>query len=187
MAKIMKRITVICLIMTVITMYLYQKLNIHFMLVLAVTSGTTLYHFAMRLAVGYVIDYVMDNHADYHKKWYQPISFEKKLYKILKVKQWKDKMPTYQVGTFSVKDKTFDEIAQAMCQAEIVHEIIIVLSFVPILASYKFGSLEVFIITSFMAAGFDSLFVMMQRYNRPRIVKLAEREKKRKEAAYGRE
>ena len=64
-----------------------------------------------------------------------------------------------------------------MCQAEIVHEVIIIFSFLPVLASYWFGSFAVFMITSIGAAAFDLMFVMIQRYNRPRIVKLAEREK----------
>ena len=59
-----------------------------------------------------------------------------------------------------------------MCQAEIVHEIIIVLSFVPIIFSIWFGELLVFIITSVISALIDSIFVMLQRYNRSRIIKL---------------
>lgn len=56
--------------------------------------------------------------------------------------------------------------------AELVHEIIVVLSFVPILASIPFGGLVVFVITSVLAACFDAIFIAIQRYNRPRIVKL---------------
>lgn len=177
MAKALKRITLVCAIMTVVMVVLYQKLNMDIFLVLAITCGTTLYHFAMRLTVGFVVDGIMRNHADYTKKWYQPLPFEKKLYKKLNVRQWKGKMPTYDEALFSVKDKRYDEIAQAMCQAEIVHEVIIVFSFLPILASLKFGVPVVFILTSVMAAGFDLLFVIMQRYNRPRIIKLAKRQR----------
>ena len=86
-------------------------------------------------------------------------------------------MPTYDPIQFSLENKSFDAVAQAMCQAEIVHEVIIVFSFLPILASHWFGAFDVFMITSIGAAAFDLMFVMMQRYNRPRIVKLAEREK----------
>ena len=67
---------------------------------------------------------------------------------------------------------TWDEIAQAMCQAELVHEVIIILSFLPILAAIPFGALFVFVFTSILSAGYDAMFVMMQRYNRPRIVKM---------------
>ena len=86
-------------------------------------------------------------------------------------------MPTYQPELFSPKEHTWDEIAQAMCQAEVVHEIIIIFSFLPIAASIIWESFWVFFITSILAAMFDLSFVIMQRYNRPRVVKIAKKEK----------
>ena len=59
-----------------------------------------------------------------------------------------------------------------MCQAELVHETIVVLSFLPILAGIWFGDFPVFIITSLVAAMVDMSFVIMQRYNRQRIMKV---------------
>lgn len=67
---------------------------------------------------------------------------------------------------------SWDEIAQASCQAELVHEAIILLSFVPIVFSTWFGVTTVFIITSALAALFDMTFVIIQRYSRPRIIRL---------------
>ena len=60
-----------------------------------------------------------------------------------------------------------------------VHEGIIVLSFAPILASLAFGATWVFVLTSVLAACYDMLFVVMQRYNRPRILRVMEKEKNR--------
>ena len=62
-----------------------------------------------------------------------------------------------------------------MCGAEIVHEIIMVLSFLPLLAIPVFGAFPVFLITSVLAALFDGVFVMAQRYNRPRLVRILEK------------
>lgn len=59
-----------------------------------------------------------------------------------------------------------------MCQAELVHETIVVLSFLPIAGGIRFGAYPVFIITTVLAAGYDLLFVMMQRYNRQRVLML---------------
>lgn len=180
MKRLLKRLTCISLILTIISVIIYNRLSMGLFFSLTLTFATTFYHFAMRLAVGGIIDYIMDNQADYHKKWYQPLAFEKILYKKLKVRQWKNKMPTYDPDQFSIEDKSFDAIAQAMCQAEIVHEVIILFSFLPIFASYWLGALPVFVITSIVSAAFDLMFVMMQRFNRPRIIKLAEREKRNK-------
>lgn len=81
-------------------------------------------------------------------------------------------MPTFVPELFDTKKHSLDEIAQAMCQAELVHETIIILSFAPILLTIWFGDFWIFLITSVLAALFDLCFVIMQRYNRPRIVKL---------------
>lgn len=81
-------------------------------------------------------------------------------------------MPTYDRSLFDPQVHTWAEIAQAMCQAELVHETIAALSFLPIVESIWFGTYPVFIVTSVFAAAFDMLFVMIQRYNRQRIMKL---------------
>ena len=59
-----------------------------------------------------------------------------------------------------------------MCGAEVVHEIIMVLSFIPLLFAIPFGVFPVFFITSVIASLVDFVFVIVQRYNRPRIIKL---------------
>ncbi len=149
---------------------------------LAVTFGTIAYHFWMRLIVGYAVNAVMHNRADYTRGIYQLKPFERKLYSFLKVKVWKDKMPTFDADRFDSSVKSWDEIAQAMCQAEIVHKIIVVLSFVPLLFSIWFGDFPIFLITSILAALFDLMFVIMQRFNRPRVIRMIYIQKKRRGA-----
>lgn len=172
MAQTMKRIAVLCLAATIILSGVYEEWQTGWALALTITFATITYHFVMRLLVGWAVDGTMHNQADYTKGWFQMNPFEEKLYKRLKVKKWKDKMPTYDKDIFSLEKHSFDEIAQAMCQSEIVHEIIVVLSFLPILASIWFGAFPVFLITSIAAAGIDLCYVMIQRYNRPRIIRL---------------
>ena len=75
---------------------------------------------------------------------------------------------------------TWEEIAGAMCQSEVVHSIIVVLCFVPILATLIWGTFWVFFITSILSAVVESLFVIMQRYNRPRVIRMIEKERKGK-------
>ena len=129
---------------------------------------TTFYHFAMRLLVGYFVS----NRFDPHARWFQQKPFEKTLYRKLGVKKWKDHMPTYAPSFFSLEKNTLEQVAKNMCQAEVVHEVIVVCSFLPLLLVIPWGEFWVFFITSIIAAGYDSIFIMMQRYNRPRIMKL---------------
>ena len=125
----------IIFIVTVITYY-YTRNKIMFSL--AITFGTTFYHFAMRLVVGISIDSIYHNKMDYTKSWFKEKSFEPTLYEIFKVKKWKKKLPTFNPQDFNFHKKPIEEVIQVMCQAEIVHEIIMVLSFVPILFSIWF-------------------------------------------------
>ena len=97
------------------------------------------------------------------------------VYEKLKIKNWKRRMPTYDRTLFDPQVHTWEEIAQAMCQAELIHETTVLLSFLPIAEGIWFGAYPVFIVTSVLAAGCDMLFVMMQRYNRRRIMKLMTR------------
>lgn len=160
-----------------IVLFLTTKKGVYF--TLSITMGTTAYHFAMRLSVGLLFDATMKNRADYTKKWYQTTRLEDKIYRALGVKKWKKRMPTYEPSYFNPKIHTWEEIAQAMCEAELVHETIIPLSFLPMIAAIWVGALPVFLITSVLAALIDVMSVMIQRYNRPRVIRHIEKIKQR--------
>ena len=155
------------------TIYFFTKIPVLFSV--AVTFGTIFYHLAMRLAVGSLVDARYHNRMDYTKKWFQQKPFEKKLYQKLNVRKWKKRLPTLNPQDFDLKNRSIEEIIQVTCQAEVVHEAILPLSFVPIVFSIWFGSLGVFVITSCASFLFDSMFVIIQRYNRPRLMRLLKR------------
>ena len=182
----MKRLIHLATVMTVALTLLFLILNrLHpsgVLLSLAITFGTISYHVLVRLLIGLCFNLTMRNRADYHAAWFQPRAWERPLYDRLKVKRWKKRMPTYQPELFDPRLHTWDEIAQAMCQAELMHETIVIASFLPLFASVRFGAFGVFLITSVFAALLDLVFVIMQRFNRPAVVRIAEREKRRKEA-----
>lgn len=178
MAKTMKMIALLSVAATIIFSVIYIFNSISAFLSLAITFGTMAFHLCLRLVVGSLFNIFMKNKADYTKKWYQIRPWEKKLYNKLKVKKWKNKMPTYDVDAFDASKHSWDEIAQASCQSELVHETDVILSFIPIIFSIWFGSLAVFIITSVCGALFDLVFVIIQRYNRPRLLKMVNRARK---------
>ena len=137
----------------------------------AITFGTAFYHFAVRLAVGLLIDARYHNHMDYTKKWFQEKPFERTLYQKMQVKKWKKRLPTFTPQEFDLKSRSAEEIVRSTCQSEVVHEVNMLLSFVPAVSSVWFGSLGVFLLTSCAACLFDGVFVIMQRYNRPRLLR----------------
>ena len=177
MAKKLTLLTVLILAGTAVFAVLYRETACRVYLPLAITFGTTAYHVVMRQLVALAFHTVMRNRADYRKRWYQVGRREMALYDRLRVKKWKRRMPTYDPTQFDPRRHTWEEIAQAMCQAELVHETIAVLSFLPIAAGAWFGAYPVFIVTSILAALFDMLFVVMQRCNRQRIMQLLKRKR----------
>ncbi len=142
------------------------------LLSLAITFGTCFYHFAVRLAVGQSIDAICRNRINDRRWWFRERRFEPKLYAFLRVKKWKKHLPTYRPEYYDMRKHSVDEMIRATCQSEIVHEINMVLSFVPVIFTVWFGSLAAFLITSSLAFCFDGVFVIIQRYNRPRLRRL---------------
>ncbi len=144
-------------------------------LTFTISIGVTLYHFAMRLAVGVVVNTIMKNKANHNNGWFREKRFESKFFKLIRVRSWKKRLPTFNPDTFDIEQKTIKEIVGASCQAEIVHEVIMALSLLPIIFIPFLGGAVAIVITSVLAMLYDSLFVILQRYNRPKLVRVMER------------
>ena len=150
--------------------------------VVAVVMLTTFYHFAMRISVGEIITVKFKNKTfPEDRMGFKMFAFEDGLYQKLKVKRWKMGVITAKPELFDIRQVSPEELLHNVMQAELVHRIIMVLSFVPLLLIIPFGSPAVFILTSVLACLFDAIFVIIQRYNRPRVKRylvLANKKKK---------
>ena len=112
MINFLKAAPVVFLTGTIVTGILYQKTLLGIWLTIAITCGTTAYHFIMRWVVAFIYNSIMHNRADYRKHWYQVSKSEMKLYEKLRVKKWKNCMPTYNPSLFDPRQHTWEEIAQ---------------------------------------------------------------------------
>lgn len=173
-------ITVFLLIGFAISLPVFIVTNNTIVEIVTITIGITLYHFAMRLAVGTIVDLIMKNNANHKNIWFREKSFENKLYKLIRLRKWKKYIPTYSPNTFDTSKKTIKEIVGATCQAEVVHEVIMVLSLLPMTFIPFLGGAAALIITSVLSMLIDSVFVILQRYNRPRLIRVMERMNKLK-------
>ncbi|MBQ5851945.1 MAG: hypothetical protein IIW54_14205 [Lachnospiraceae bacterium] len=154
-------------------------LGIDFCYTLFITSVTVFYHFGIRLIAGYTLNILKHHSFAYNNGIFKEYSFEKGMYNTIKVNRWKDKMPTFNPSAFDIETNSIKDIIHTMCLSELVHLVNIPLSFVPIMACFLVQRLKddilIFIITGTLAAVFDMMFVIIQRYNRPRIVRLLSR------------
>lgn len=141
----------------------------------AITFLTFAYHFSMRILMGLFIAALFRKRAfPMNWKLFIPTAKEQMLYKKWNVKTWKKYAITANPGQFDVQSLSLKELLHNMIQAELVHECIIVLSFVPLLFAIPFGAMPVFFATSVVAACIDLKYVIIQRYNIPRVIKLIE-------------
>ena len=160
---------------------LCAALDLELLSILRTTALTAFYHFAVRLLLGeWLLPRICARGIDANRAWFRVRGWETALYRRLRVHRWKGGMPTYDPDEFSMRDRSPEEIVRTTCRAELVHEVNAVASFVPLLFSLRFGALPVFVITSVAAAAFELVFVMMQRYNRPRLRRLMEMQEKRR-------
>ena len=139
-----------------------------------ITAFTIMYHLWMRIILGNVTKLFKLN---YNQWFFKERSFEKKLYKLLRVKNWKGKVLTYNPELFSLKDYSLEEIANTMTKAETDHWINEVISLSTLLFAFFWGEFWIFLVTAIAAMFFDAQFIVIQRYNRPRIVKILEKRK----------
>ena len=72
--------------------------------------------------------------------------FEKNLYKLLRVKEWKGKALTYNPELFSLKDHSLEEIADTMVKAELDHWINEVISLSTLLFPIWWGKFWIFFV-----------------------------------------
>jgi len=168
-------ITAFLLIGFVVSLPIFILSNNAIVEAVAITIGVTLYHFAMRLAVGTIVNLIMKNKANHKSVWFREKNFENKIYKLMRVRKWKKYIPTYDPDLFDASKKTVKEIVGASCQAEIVHEVIMVLSFLPVALIPFLGGAAALIITSVLSMLIDAVFVILQRYNRPMLVRVMDR------------
>ncbi len=164
--------TLILGILTAIFIGVYFALRTELFLTLSISFATTFYHFFIRFLIGPIVTTIFKKHPKLcEKNWFNVSSFEQKFYSKLKVRRWKKYVPTYDKSQFDLTANSTEQIIKNMCDAEAVHEVIIIFAFLPIIATIWFGALEVFVITSIISAIIDTFFVVVQRYNRPRIIR----------------
>lgn len=136
---------------------------------IGIVAFMLVYHLWLRIIMGNITKLFKLN---YNMKWFKEKSFEKTLYKLLKVKKWKKKALTYNPELFSLKNYSFHEIANTMTKAETDHWINELISLSSLLFAVLWGKFHIFLITCIAAMLFDMQFILIQRYNRPRILKL---------------
>ena len=143
-----------------------------------IVSFMIMYHLWLRIIMGNVTKLFKIKRSHW---FFKEKSFEKPLYKFLRVKKWKDKALTYNPEAFSLKKHTLDEIADVMAKSETDHWVNEIISLISILFSILWGEFWIFFATAVLAMIFDAQFIVIQRYNRPKVERIIEKKLRLKE------
>ncbi len=146
------------------------------MLWTGITAFTIMYHLWLRIIMGNVTKLFQ---VRYTWPIFRELPFEKGFYRFLRVKRWKDKALTYNPELFSLKDYSLEEIANTMSKAELDHWVNELISLSTLLFPLIWGEFWIFGITAVLAMLFDAQFILIQRYNRPRLLRLMAQKEKR--------
>ncbi|MBR2907472.1 MAG: hypothetical protein IKC26_05445 [Clostridia bacterium] len=143
-----------------------------------ITAFTIVYHFWGRILLGNLTKLFRIHHG---QRWFRELGFEKRLYKLLRVRKWKEKVLTYDPDAYDVKKHTLEELADTMSKSEIDHWVNELLSLSTLLFALLWGEFWIFALTAALAMVFDAQFIIVQRYNRPCVLRLMARRKRRTE------
>lgn len=146
---------------------------------LGITAFTITYHFWGRIILGNVSK-LFKKKINYKQWWFKERKFEKGLYKFLKVKSWKGKALTYNPEQFDLKQNSLEQILNTMTKSEVDHWINEVISITTMFFGLIWGKTWIFVLTAIAAMIFDGQFIVIQRYNRPRVIKILEKENRKK-------
>ena len=181
-ALFMYTVIVCCLIASLVCFYVYYNAIFvnEFILWIGITTFTILYHFWGRIILGNVSK-IFRRFISYKSWWFKERSFEKDLYEKLKVKKWKKNALTYNPEQFDLKENSLEELINTMTKSEVDHWINEIISVTTMFFGFIWKELWLaFIISAIAAMIFDGQFIVIQRYNRPRVLKILKKEKKQK-------
>lgn len=144
-----------------------------------IVSFMILYHFGLRIFMGEITKRFA---IDYNHFWFREKRFEKPLYRLFRVRKWKDKVLTFDPAAYNFQNRTLHQLATTMAKSELDHWINEIISVISIFFTLLWGCFPAFFISATVAMLFDAQFILVQRFNRPIVLRLMARREKKESA-----
>ena len=148
---------------------------------IGLTFTAVLCHFVVMFVSAPIVRDVFKKKINPDSRWFREKKFESQLYKKLRVRKWKRLLPTYSETQYSTKKSALEDTIISMCHSEIVHEAVAAASYLPVLFGICIGECGFFILTSVVFSFLHLPFIIAQRYNRPRVIRLYKNIRKRQD------
>ncbi len=138
-----------------------------------------MYHLWVRIILGWITRRFK---ISYKSAFFRELPFERRLYRAMNVRNWKVKKLTYSPDSFVINPDSMESLANSMSKAETDHWINQLISVSSIFFFLIWGCFWGFFISAICAMLFDAQFIVLQRYNRPRALRVMERMRKKEKA-----
>ena len=176
MEKLMRRLTLWSGLGFLVTGACYGLYPQRFLLTIVITLLVIFYQLGMRLIVGNWLEPRLQLRPS--AAWFKVGARERRLYRLLRVRRWKKWLPTQSPAKYDVRQHSLADIIKTMTYAEVDHELMLLLSYLPVLLVISFGNPAAFVISSVAASLVEVPFIVLQRYNRARLVNVLRRQAK---------
>ena len=115
--------------------------------------------------------------------WFSEKSFEKGLYEKMNVKEWKSFVEklSFHPHKFDMEKHDDAFILGYMCHAELCHEITIILDLMTCLMAGNIIEFIFILILALVLVSLEMSFITVQRYNKPRLLRIKKRKEERGE------
>ncbi len=158
-----------------------------FEFVLYITGILAVFWLSINIAVPWLVRFLVPKKYFNENRWlFKERKFESSFYRKIKVSKWKDKLPDAGKLIHFQRDSLPEDMDEAYinrfitecCIAELGHLSVGILGFTSLFFVFlipgntQIEHLEVFLILAILDLFVQMLFIIIQRYNRPRLIKL---------------
>lgn len=158
-----------------------------FQFVLYITLLLTLFWVVINVTIPWLVRFLVPKRFFNENAWlFRERKFEGPLYRKIKVTKWKDKLPdagkliNFQRDSLpcDIDESYINRFITECCIAELGHLSVGIIGFTSLFFVFlipgnnKLEHLGIFLLLSVLDLGIQMLFVIIQRYNRPRLIKL---------------
>ena len=99
----------------------------------------------------------------------------------MKDRKWKEKVLTFEPDKYDFKNVTLEQLATTMSKSELDHWINELISIISMLFTFVWGCAPAFVISAVLAMIFDAQFIIVQRYNRPIVIRVMNKLEQKKQ------
>lgn len=151
-------------------MMLFVRTKATVLLIFGIIMLNIAFQFIARLIINTICEGVFENGINSSSDYFKTSDFEDRLYNSIGVKKIKKQLPVIDRTNFSLRRHSMQNIIDVGCEIEVEHELGMAASLLGIMLAIPFGEMWLFVIFAVLAVLFDFVVVIIQRYNRPRLI-----------------